>query len=186
MAIPTYEIGIPSDVSYILKKPDHALPVELTPDAGYDDVTTIDYAGEKYAPRLYAYPEIAPSSLLYGPGSVRYEVVQVEIDDGVDHATNVNLAIDPKTYVDAYGYIHIGRTNRPTAEMSNKSVLVRIKPTYHYLNPTTGTEVVKTLSDNATLNIAFTYMPVDQWDVQAENERSIPYATMPSDILGLS
>ena len=185
--IPTYEIGIPSDVSYTLKMPDYLTPIELTPDDGYNGVTTIDYAGEKYAPRIYANPVIATASLLYGPGSARYEVVHVETDDGADHAVNENLVIDPKTYVDAYGYIHLGRTNRPTAEMGAEglNVLVRIKPTYHYINPTTGTEVVKTLSDNATLNIAFTYTPYNQNEVMAENERSIPYNLMPSDRLGL-
>lgn len=185
--IPTYEISVPSAVSYTLKMPDIATPIELTPDDGYDNMTHIGYAGEKYAPRIYANPAIETPSLLYGPGSARYEIVHVEADDGNDHAANETLPIDPKTYVDAYGYIHLGRTNRPTAEMDSEGlgVLVRIKPTYHYLNPTTGTEVVKTLSDNATLNIVFNYMPDNQNEVLAENERSIPYTLLPGKRLGL-
>lgn len=184
MAIPTYEIAAPSSIAYKLKLNDNATPADITPSASIAGTKVYPYI-DSTKMRLYANPvyDDGHPSLMYGPGSATYEVIEVTTDN--ENHTGAAIPIDSKTYVDNYGYIHIGASNKPTDITGATWIVIKIKPTYHYINPTTGNSVKVSPADNATLNIALTYESSDIEAINSENQRSIPYAPMPSDRLGL-
>lgn len=79
-------------------------------------------------------PNVNGNSPLYGPGSARYEITGVTYKaNGKDPAP---VAIDPKTYIDNYGYIHVGPSNMPKTNAG--SYTITFKAIYSYIDPSTG------------------------------------------------
>lgn len=181
--IPTYEIGAIAGIGYRLKMNDNATPIPIIVSADITNTEKYSYTdGTKM--RLYADPTYSDGhpSLMYGPGSVTYEVIGVTTDN--ENHTGAAIPIDPKTYVDNYGYIHIGASNKPTDTTGATWIVIKIKPTYHYINPSTGDNVAISPADNATINIGLLADPGDINTVNADRMRSIPYNYSPSDGLG--
>lgn len=179
--IPTYEIGTITSIGYSLKMPDNATPIPIIPSADIADTEAYPYT-DKTKMRLYAEPTYdGYPSMMYGPGSVTYSVIEVTTDN--EGHTGAAIPIDPKTYVDNYGYVHIGESNKPTDVTGAEWIVIKIKPTYHYINPSTGNNVAISPANNATLNIGLLADLGDISAVNADRQRAIPYNYSPSDHL---
>lgn len=168
MDIPTYKVGAVDGSNLHIQ-----YPYTSTMQGFTDNIPVCDGARFYYQPIIVGNP-----SLMYGPGSVTYEIVKCETVIDGDNPSIVAIPIDPKTYIDNYGYVHIGKTNQArTAPMGLVAPDVRItfKTRYHYTNPSTGEAVVVESSEN--------YFKVANYNPALDNEmlRSIPYAAAPSN-----
>lgn len=164
--IPTYTIGEVDEFNFLVQTPGSPFMVGFTEGMGISDGS-----------RFYYQPIMVGSpSLMYGPGSATYEILKVEsVTDG-DVPLIVSIPIDPKTYIDNYGYVHIGESNFPPAiaGLVNPVIRITFKYTYHYINPSTG--------ETFTLE-GETYFSSIRYNEALFDEmlRSIPYAAPPSN-----
>lgn len=166
--IPTYKIGAIDGSNLLIQ-----FPYLSTVQGFADGIPICDGCRFYYEPVI-----VGKRSLMYGPGSTTYEIVKCETVLDGDIPTIEAIPIDPKTYIDNYGYIHIGKSNQPlTAPPGHVSPAVRItfKTRYHYTDPSTGEPVIEESEEN--------YFNVAAYDDTLDNEmlRSIPYATSPSN-----
>lgn len=168
MDIPTYEVGeIDGSNLYI------QYPYTSTMQGFANNIPVCDGARFYFQPIIIGNP-----SLMYGPGSVTYEIVKCETVIAGDIPSIVAIPIDPKTYIDNYGYVHIGKTNQAITVAPGlvaPDVRITFKTRYHYTNPSTGEEIVEESPEN--------YFKVVAYDPTLDNEmlRSIPYAAAPSN-----
>lgn len=167
MAIPTYEIGAVDGTDLLIQYPNSMSTIGFTEGAQIFDGC-----------RLYMDPIIVGnSSPLYGPGSTTYEITKCELVTSGDIPTVESMLIDPKTYIDNYGYVHIGKSNRPNSEMTeNQTIRVTFKSNYHYINPSDG-DVVEVKGETYFQAIN----DIDS-EILAERNRSIPYSALSGNI----
>ena len=169
-SIPTYTLGAIDGFDLVIS---HKHTSQIEPYSAGISV----YNGDRF---YYNLDVVGNKSPLYGPGSVTYEVVKAEIVTVGDVVTREDCSLDPKTYIDNYGYIHVGKSNISTPEMiaANKYYEISFIPTYHYFNPTEG-DIVTEAWETATIR------PVpDNFDMLDEMYRSIPYSMSPNNALG--
>lgn len=107
----------------------------------------------------------------YGPGSVTYEVTSVQVYNETSK-TYDPVAVDPKTYIDNYGIIHVGPSNLPDYTARPK-YRIAFNAIYHYVNPSTGAAVATAINN---LQITPFVSPV----ILVQDERTaIPYQPQP-------
>lgn len=167
MAIPTYEIGAVDGTNLLIQYPNAMYTIGFTEGADIFDGC-----------RFYMSPLIVGNpSPLYGPGSATYEIVKCEIVTSGDIPTIEAIPIDPKTYIDNYGYVHIGKSNLPNSDMTeSQGIRITFKSTYHYINPSDG-ETVEESGETY-----FNAVNDTDSDILNERNRSIPYAALSGNI----
>ena len=168
MDIPTYEVGgIDGSDLYI------QYPYTSTMRGFAAGIPVCDGARFYYQPIIVGNP-----SLMYGPGSVTYEIIKCTEYFSGDVPTENEIPIDPKTRIDNYGYVNIGKSNLPAATTNGQvapAIRVYFKTRYHYTNPSTGDAISEESQEN--------YFNATAYDSTLDDEmlRSIPYAAAPSN-----
>lgn len=130
MNIPTIEITAPEFAGVIV----HMASSE---SATIEPNNTSANAPTIYLPARMAPNCNKPSNALmqldaYGPGSIEYKILSV-VKSG---DPEIPLAIDPKTFIDNYGNIHVGASNITNAGDVRK--IITFNATYKYIDPSTG------------------------------------------------
>ena len=169
-SIPTYEIGAIDGSDLHIQYPYNA-----TMEGFGNGIPVCDGSRFYYRPII-----VGNQSLLYGPGSVTYEITKCELVTSGDIPTVESMPIDLKTRIDNYGYVHIGKSNLPTSEMTeSQSIRITFISKYHYTNPSTGEAIVEESGEN--------YFNAFRYDatLDAEMLRSIPYAAAPSNSINM-
>ena len=121
--------------------------IEITADdlvinaVGFNSEPSALQVGTPYQLEMPArlFPFIESNTPLYGPGSVTYEITGVTIKIGVGNPEPI--AIDPKTYIDNYGIVHVGPSNMPVTNNDLRVYTITFNATYHYINPSDGTSI---------------------------------------------
>lgn len=168
MDIPTYKVGgIDGSGLYI------QYPYTSTMKGFENGIPVCDGARFYYRPIIVGNP-----SPMYGPGSVTYEIIKCMEYLSGDIPTENDIPIDPKTYIDNYGYVHIGKSNLPVIPPNGQvapAIRVYFKTHYHYINPSSGDVISEESAEN--------YFNAMAYDPTLDNEmlRSIPYAAAPSN-----
>lgn len=170
--IPTYEIGAVDGSELHIQ-----YPYSATMEGFSNGIPVCDGSRFYYRPII-----VGNQSLLYGPGSVTYEIIKCEEYTSGDIPTQNEISVDPKTYIDNYGYVHIGKSNLPVVPENGQvapAIRVYFKTRYHYTNPSTGDAIVEESEEN--------YFNVFRYDatLDAEMLRSIPYAASPSNSINM-
>lgn len=167
MNIPTYKVGAVDGSNLYIQ-----YPYTSTMQGFANGTPACDGSRFYYHPIIVGNP-----SLMYGPGSVTYEIIKCTEYISGDTPTENEILIDPKTRIDNYGYVHIGKSNLPAAANGQVAPVIRVyfKTRYHYTNPSTGDAIAEESQEN--------YFNATAYNPTLDNEmlRSIPYAAAPSN-----
>lgn len=71
-------------------------------------------------------------------GSATFKITRVYIPAADDDSEDTNIPIDPKTWIDNYGNIHVGPSNISDSSVSADRKVIEITATFHYVDPSTG------------------------------------------------
>lgn len=166
MDIPTIEITAPEFTGLNLMSYSANSPVSI--ESG-SNLAQVDLPA-RVAP-IYANNSNAIFIGGYNPGSVDYNIVSVVLG-ATDDLPETPIEVDPKTFIDNYGIIHVGESNL-TPWDAVRPVVITFTATYHYVNPSDGTAAS---IDIGTFKITATRMNVNV--IQNENT-AIQYQSQP-------
>ena len=165
MDIPTIEITAPEFAGVIVHMAGSE-PVTIQPNNTSANAATV-YLPARVVPN-YTTPSNAHMQLdAYGPGSLEYAILSVE-----EHGnTDTPIEVDPKTFIDNYGNIHVGASNITNAGDVRK--IITFNATYKYIDPSTGTYNATSLG-----NFKIAATPGQLNNIQADNT-AIQYQPQP-------